>query len=478
MKLKKILAGALAAAMAVTCLPQAAFAEDDGYYTSADGVWVCETDNGPFHSMAKDGGLWVEQYKGTDTDVVIPEEIDGYKVTGIIEGFKGEYRRNDDGSSYRGPATNANGDPIVSVTIPKTVRSLYGWGDSTDPFFNNPALTSINVDRDNPYWTSVDGVLYTKDMNVLYHYPAGKSGTSFTVPDGVKYVFEYAFEGSNLTSITLPEGLVRLSLRGNGFGLGKVTSITIPSTVAVLGGSKNGLPEGFTIKGYAGSAAEEAAEEYDIPFEAIGGDVKGVILSDDTDDDGDCGVKVYADSSVLHDYTLKAALTVDEPDQKTYDISLVDSSGKTVQPDGDVTVEMTYPSTWAGVTVYYIDDAGNRTKLWSTNKVVNEWGSGEKECYVYFSTDHFSTYGTKESTGDEEGTDNNGGGNDSGESTTTPPAETTPDGTTTGSGTGDTDTDTDEGDKDTPNTGVEGVAVMASLAVITAAAVVISKKRR
>ena len=492
MRLKKILAGALAAAMAVTYLPQAAFAED-----GSSQEWSYRTADEMVDFGYADDGIWLLRYNGTETNVVIPEEIDGYKVIGIYGAFEGEYTTFNGTLITENPSLNGNGEPIVSVTLPKTLKYLINTGRASDPFYNNLVITAIHVDEENPYWTSVDGVLYTKDMTTLYHYPAGKSGTSYTVPNGVKCVSRHAFIGSSLTSITLPEGLVELYYAANGFNLGEATSITIPSTVTVLEGGTNGLSEGFTIKGYAGSVAEEVAEEYGIPFEAIDG-VTGVILSDDTDDDGDCGIKVYSNSSVLHDYTLKATQTVDEANRVEYDISLVDSDGEIVQLEGDVTVRMPYPSDWASVTVYYADDAGNRTNLWSTTTTIYNREEVEQEDgsfvsaivsiekYAFFSNDHFSTYGAGQST---EGTDNgegegeeNGSGNGSGTDST---------GNTGSTSSGTTATTTTEATTTAPaangngagaSTGngnpTTGVFLAFIPAIAAAAGVVIYKKRK
>ena len=57
------------------------------------------------------------------------------------------------------------------------------------------------------------------------------------------------------------------------------------------------------------------------------------------------------------------------------------------------------------------------------------------------------------------------------------PATTESSDTTTAGGNGATDGN-DEGDKNTPNSGIEGVAVVAGLAIVAAGAVVVAKKRK
>ena len=65
------------------------------------------------------------------------------------------------------------------------------------------------MDENNPYYTAVDGVLYTKSMNCLVQYPNAKKDTEFTVPAKVKSLGLWAFlEVPALKELVLQEGLV------------------------------------------------------------------------------------------------------------------------------------------------------------------------------------------------------------------------------------------------------------------------------
>ncbi len=78
-------------------------------------------------------------------------------------------------------------------------------GDSDS---NTSSLTAINVDSDNEYFSSVDGVLFDKAGTTLICYPNGKSAASYEVPDGVTTIKKYAFDWClALKSITLPSTL-------------------------------------------------------------------------------------------------------------------------------------------------------------------------------------------------------------------------------------------------------------------------------
>ncbi len=174
-----------------------------------------------------------------------------------------------------------NRDDITSITIPNTVKKIdinafSNCGGLTvitipasvteigDPKIENPNLargcsrvSEINVDPDNRIFTSKDGVLFSKDMTQLIECPPAKTGT-YTVPDGVKTIFDYAFwRCTGLTEITFPASVVRIGfwslaetaitgftipdsvkdIRQGAFtGCKNLSSIMIPATVTELGG--------------------------------------------------------------------------------------------------------------------------------------------------------------------------------------------------------------------------------------------------
>lgn len=96
-------------------------------------------------------------------------------------------------------------------------------------------LTKVEVDEKNPYFKSVDGVLYSKDEKTLVLCPQGKQGV-FVVPDGVECVDYYAFfDCDKLTDIRLPWSLtnVRRSAFAECDGL---TTLSTPYNVTEMEG--------------------------------------------------------------------------------------------------------------------------------------------------------------------------------------------------------------------------------------------------
>lgn len=55
------------------------------------------------------------------------------------------------------------------------------------------SLEEITVSEKNEYYTSIDGILYSKDKTELCLYPAGKQGEDFVIPESVDRVGDFAF---------------------------------------------------------------------------------------------------------------------------------------------------------------------------------------------------------------------------------------------------------------------------------------------
>ncbi len=61
------------------------------------------------------------------------------------------------------------------------------------------------MDPASEYFTSVDGVLYNKDMTVLLVVPAGTRITELSIPESVEAIDTWAFHGcESLVSVHIP----------------------------------------------------------------------------------------------------------------------------------------------------------------------------------------------------------------------------------------------------------------------------------
>lgn len=96
---------------------------------------------------------------------------------------------------------------LTSVTIPKNVRTMVVFAFH-NPFSYCTSLKSIDVDPENTYFTSVDGVLFSKNLGTLYCYPGGKKDSHYIVPQGTYQIGGFAFSGCpNLARVTIPDSL-------------------------------------------------------------------------------------------------------------------------------------------------------------------------------------------------------------------------------------------------------------------------------
>lgn len=140
-----------------------------------------------FEIYPESGYANIYEYDDTvTTDVVIPEEINGYPVT-TIDGYAVFFH------------TKA-----TSIFIPASVTEI----DYDSPFSYCFDLTEINVDEDNEYYYSVDGVLFDAKSSTILAYPAGKTNTSYDIPQGITTVGMQAFSGCvNLEEVNYPDSL-------------------------------------------------------------------------------------------------------------------------------------------------------------------------------------------------------------------------------------------------------------------------------
>lgn len=127
------------------------------------------------YQILSDGTARITQYTGSETDIIIPSELDGYKVEILYS------------------KVFSNCPNITSITIPDSVTVIY-----SDAFNGCTGLLNLYVDSNSESFLSKDGILYDKPGSSLVKYPQGRADKSFTVPDFVTTVSKYAFYDCNL----------------------------------------------------------------------------------------------------------------------------------------------------------------------------------------------------------------------------------------------------------------------------------------
>lgn len=118
---------------------------------------------------------------------------------------------------------------LGNITIPATVESIDGTA-----FLNCTEMENIYVNEKNTKYTSIEGVLYTKDKKTLLTYPTGKRIVNYTIPNGTVTIGESAFQGATLKTVKIPTTVT--TLEDWCFSLCKnLTTVTIPSSVTKYG---------------------------------------------------------------------------------------------------------------------------------------------------------------------------------------------------------------------------------------------------
>ncbi len=86
---------------------------------------------------------------------------------------------------------------LTEITIPASVEQI---GDYA--FLGCDSLTSINVDPDNKFYSSENGVLFNKNKTELIYCPKQNSG-EYTVPNSIKTIKSLAFANSGIEKIVI-----------------------------------------------------------------------------------------------------------------------------------------------------------------------------------------------------------------------------------------------------------------------------------
>ena len=188
----------------------------------------------------EDGAYDYVKISGCDesaTAVEIPAEIDDLPVTKIGDSaFSGCTSLS--GIEIPNSVTSIGDDAfsgctsLSSINIPDSVTEI-----EFGTFSGCEKLAAINVSSGNNNYASIDGVLFNKDKTKLKQYPAGRSETTYTIPDSVTYIESGAFSGcTSLSSIEIPDSVTYIETWVFD-GCTSLSSINIPDSVTYIGDS-------------------------------------------------------------------------------------------------------------------------------------------------------------------------------------------------------------------------------------------------
>lgn len=266
------------------------------------------------YSLLDDGSAEIVKYTGTASDLQIPGELDGKKVTSI------------------GARAFQKAETLTAVTIPSEITTL-----GQNSFNHCEKLTKLTLSEgltvighgSFSYCTALEEVLMPDSVTTIenFAFQNCEKMTSLKLSNNISDISDFSFSGcKSLPPVTLPASVRRIGQNAfaycNGF-----TNVVIPSGVTLIDGSAfsycsnlvsislpdtletiNGFAfcdcinlkeitipdsvttvehmalgywwdsvtwnyfkvDGFVIKGYTGSATDRYAQEYGISFESIG----------------------------------------------------------------------------------------------------------------------------------------------------------------------------------------------------------------
>src|SRR6185369_5787939 len=100
-----------------------------------------------------------------------------------------------------GPAAFSYCAGLTNVTIGSGAASI--GNVALGAFGGCPNVMSFSVDPANPFYSSLDGVLFDKAKTTLIQYPLARGG-GYVVPNSVTNIAASAFGGcTNLSSVTI-----------------------------------------------------------------------------------------------------------------------------------------------------------------------------------------------------------------------------------------------------------------------------------
>ena len=148
---------------------------------------------------------------------------------------------------------------LKSFTVPKNLENIGAMS-----FVACPSLETIAVEDGNTKYQAVDNVLYDTEESILYLYPAGRTDTSFTLPESTLVVYAGAFfAAGNLQQINFDEKLQYIGEMAFDFCSG-LTSLTIPKAVTTIGTTAFADCTGLTSVTFSGASDEDGGEGGDL----------------------------------------------------------------------------------------------------------------------------------------------------------------------------------------------------------------------
>jgi len=100
---------------------------------------------------------------------------------------------------------------IETINIPFCLKSLCNGSENylwNEPFLMCDSLVNINVEEGNKYFTSIDGILYDKEVSQLVYCPRNYNSKTLNIPNTVIKINDSAYSYNyNLEEIIIPKNI-------------------------------------------------------------------------------------------------------------------------------------------------------------------------------------------------------------------------------------------------------------------------------
>ena len=114
---------------------------------------------------------------------------------------------------------------LNTIFVSKSINEI----ENNYVFSECESLRAIEVDENNKFYKSIDGVLYDKNLTTLIYCPSAK--TSIQIPDSITQIADRAFCGcEHIKSITIPNNITKIGSEAFR-GCKSLISINIPDGV-------------------------------------------------------------------------------------------------------------------------------------------------------------------------------------------------------------------------------------------------------
>jgi len=113
-----------------------------------------------------------------------------------------------------------------TISIPASVKSITDYA-----FYGCSSISAFSVGGTNTRYSSLNGVLFSKNQDTLFIFPQAKTG-NYSIPTTVKHIGASSFENCyNLTLVSIPSSVISIGSYAFSYCSGITGSLTLPASL-------------------------------------------------------------------------------------------------------------------------------------------------------------------------------------------------------------------------------------------------------